>query len=57
VLLIFPVKIVGETGPTERVVSVGFTKNPRQLTARARVARAAKAPVIRILCFVDDIFR
>jgi hypothetical protein len=36
-------------------VNVGFTKKPRQLTARARVASAAKAQVSRSFCFWDDI--
>ena len=56
VLSTFPVKMVGETGPTASAVNVAFTKNPLQLTASARVASAAKAPTSRILCFVDDIF-
>jgi|SRR5579862_1603463 len=56
VLLTFPVKMIGETGPTASAVSVGFTKNPVQLIASARVASAAEAPTTRILCFVDDIF-
>jgi hypothetical protein len=57
VLLVGPTSMVGVGGPTARADTVGFTKNPRQLTAKARVARAAKAPMIRILCFVGDIFR
>ncbi len=56
VSLTVPAKIVGETGPIAREVRVGFTKNPLQLMASARVASAAKAPISRILCFVDDIF-
>jgi hypothetical protein len=36
-------------------VKVAFMKNPRQLTARARVASAAKALISRSFCFVDDI--
>jgi hypothetical protein len=55
VLSTFPVKIDGETGPIEREDSVGFTKNPRQLIARARVASAAKAPISRSWDFIDDI--
>ena len=42
-------------GPTETPVNVGFTKKPRQLVARAKVASAAKAPISRSFCFVDDI--
>ena len=34
---------------------VGFTKNPVQLMVRASVARKAKAPATRTLCFLDDI--
>jgi hypothetical protein len=34
--------------------TVGFWKNPLQLTARASVASAAKAPARRSLFFVDD---
>ncbi len=45
----------GGVGPTAIAVSVGFTKNPRQLMAKAKVARAAKAPIRRSFCFVDDI--
>src|ERR1700722_15790113 len=52
----FPVKIVGVTGPIEIAVRVGLTKNPRQLIASARVASAAKAPISLIRCLVDDIF-
>ena len=55
VLPVFPTSMVGVGGPTAIEVSVGFTKNPLQLTARARVVSAAKAPMSRILCFVDDI--
>jgi hypothetical protein len=36
------------------LVSVGFTKNPRQLTARAKVASAPKAPIKRSFDFVDN---
>jgi hypothetical protein len=42
-------------GPTETPVNVGFTKKPRQLIARAKVASAEKAPISRSFCFVDDI--
>jgi hypothetical protein len=35
---------------------VGFTKKPRQLTAKARVASAAKAHSGRSFDFVDDMF-
>jgi hypothetical protein len=36
-------------------VIVGFWKNPRQLAAKARVARAANAPAMRSLDLRDDI--
>ena len=35
--------------------SVGFTKNPRQLIAKANVASAATAPMARICDLVEDI--
>ncbi len=61
VLLVGPTSMVGEGGPTAIPETVGFTKKPRQLTANANIASAAKAPVIRSvdfrsLDFVDDIF-
>ena len=37
------------------VVSVGFWKNPVQLTPKASVASAAKAPIRWSLLFLDDI--
>lgn len=55
VLPLVPVRIVGVGGPTAIEDSVGLTKNPLQLTARASVASAAKAPAKRSLCFADDI--
>ena len=54
-LLVLPVKIVGEIGPTASAVRVGLTKNPVQLSARPRVAIAPKAAISRSLDFVDDI--
>jgi len=39
-----------------RLLRVGFTKNPRQLTARASVASAAKAQVKRNFDFSEGIF-
>jgi len=54
VLLTFPVKIVGETGPTASDVNVGFTKKPRQLIASAKVASAANAPPKRSLDFIEN---
>jgi hypothetical protein len=35
--------------------TVGFTKKPVQLMVKTSVARKAKAPARRSLCFVDDI--
>jgi hypothetical protein len=55
VLDVFPVSMVGVGGPTESEDSVGFTKKPVQLTARANAASAAKAPARRSFCLVDDI--
>lgn len=50
-----PGGMVSPVGPTVMLVIVGVTKKPRQLTARAKVASAAKAPARRSLYFVDDI--
>src|SRR5271169_3915491 len=50
VLPVVPVWMVGVTGPTAIEDSVGFTKKPLQLTAKASVASAAKAPARRTLC-------
>src|SRR3984893_4413977 len=41
-------------GPTVTVVSVGFTKKPRQPRLKAKIASAAKAPAMRSFCWVDD---
>jgi hypothetical protein len=41
-------------GPTVTVVSVGFTKNPRQPRVTAKIASTAKAPARRSFCLVDD---
>ena len=41
-------------GPTDTPVRVGFTKKPRQLAARASVARAAKAPIRRRFDFGEN---
>ena len=45
----------GVGGSIVIVDTVGFTKKPVQLTAKAKVAGAAKAPARRSLCFVDTI--
>jgi len=55
VLPVVPVWMVGDTGPTDSDETVGFTKKPVQLTARADMASAARAPVKRSLWFGDDI--
>ena len=55
VLFVFPVSIVGLAGPTESELSVGFTKNPLQLTANASVASTLNAPIKRRLDLFDDI--
>src|SRR5258708_14366505 len=44
VLPTLPVKSDGETGPTAREDTVGFTKHPRQLIATARVVAAPPTP-------------
>lgn len=36
---------------------MGFTKNPRQLAAKASAPSAAKAPINRSFCFLEDMFR
>jgi len=55
VLPVVPVSMVGVTGPTAIEDRMGFTKKPVQLTARANIASAAKAPGRRSLCLADDI--
>jgi hypothetical protein len=45
----------GDEGATTSELRVGFTKNPRQLTARAKVASAAKAQITRSLDFSECI--
>lgn len=50
-----PTLTVGLGGRIEMVETVGFTKNPVQLTASANTASAAKAPARRSFCFADDI--
>jgi len=46
----------GDAGATTSELSVGFTKNPRQLTAKANVASAAKAQAKRNFDFSEGIF-
>jgi len=55
VLLVVPVSIVGLAGPTARELSVGFTKKPVQLTARASDAKTANAPIKLKFDLFDDI--
>jgi len=50
-----PTLTVGLGGSITILVTVGFWKNPVQLTARAKAARAAKPPAKRSLFFGDDI--
>jgi len=50
-----PKATVGLGGSIVMLETVGFWKKPVQLTARVNIARAAKAPARRTLCFVDDI--
>ena len=55
VLFVLPVSMVGDAGPTANDESVGFTKNPVQLAARARVASTENAPIKRKFVFFNDI--
>ena len=50
-----PWPTVGLGGSMVMLETVGFTKKPVQLMVKASVARKAKAPAMRSLCFVDDI--
>ena len=50
-----PMLTVGFAGSIVILETVGFTKNPLQLTASARTASAPKAPARRNMFFVDDI--
>jgi hypothetical protein len=52
---VWPWLTLGVLGSIVIEVIVGFWKNPRQLAARARVARAANAPASRSLFLRDDI--
>ena len=45
VLFVLPVWMLGVAGPTAIEVSVGFTKNPLQLAAKANAPSAANAPI------------
>jgi hypothetical protein len=56
VLFVLPVCMDGVAGATTRELTVGFTKKPRQLTARAKEASAAKAAIRRKLDFMEDMF-
>jgi len=49
-----PERIVGVAGDTVIELTMGFTKNPRQLMARASVASAANALISRSLDFMED---
>lgn len=55
-LFVLPVWMDGDAGATAIELRVAFTKNPRQLTAKANVASAAKAQVKRRLDFSEGIF-
>jgi len=50
-----PSLTVGFGGSIVMLETVGFTKKPVQLMVKASIARKAKAPARRRLCFVDDI--
>jgi len=53
--VVSPWLTVGLGGSIVMADTVGFTKKPVQLMVKASVARKAKPPARRILCFVDDI--
>ena len=55
VLLVLPVSIVGDAGPTAIEVRVGFWKKPVQLMARADATSRALVQAKRSFCLVDDI--
>jgi hypothetical protein len=50
-----PMLTVGFGGSIEMVDTVGFTKNPVQLTVITMIPRIPNAPARRSLCFSDDI--
>jgi hypothetical protein len=54
VLLVVPVWMLGVAGPTVIEERVGFTKNPRQLAAKASAIRAAKVAVRRTFWLIED---
>ena len=54
VLFVVPVWMLGVAGPTVIEESVAFTKNPRQLAAKAKAIRAAKVPVRRTFWLIED---
>ena len=54
VLFEVPVWMLGVAGPTVIEESVAFTKNPRQLAAKAKAIRAAKVPVRRTFWLIED---
>jgi hypothetical protein len=53
--VVSPWLTVGLGGSIVMADTVGFTKKPVQLMVKASVARKAKPPARRSLCFVDDI--
>jgi hypothetical protein len=53
--VVSPSLTVGLGGSIVMLETVGLTKKPVQLMVRASVARKAKAPAMRSLCFADDI--
>ena len=54
VLFVVPVWMLGVAGPTVIEESVAFTKNPRQLAAKAKAIRAAKVAVRRTFWLIED---
>ena len=55
VLSVVPVSMVGDAGPIERELSVGFVKKPVQLTVIAMMASNPKPPTRPSFRLVDDI--
>src|SRR5579859_831966 len=55
VSLVLPVWMLGDAGPTASELSVGLTKNPRQLAASARIVSMATAATTRGVCFMDNV--
>lgn len=55
VLLVVPVRMVGDAGPTTMDDRVGLTKKPVQPTSETTIASAQRALARQSLCLADDI--